>query len=125
MPGWNPGWVSVTRREFDATLAVQRETASEPSVEVAETQGRLALVYLSQGELTLAQQAIDTSVEQYEPEDPDPHQHAEARFRRARILLAADKVDAARTEAERARVIYAERADQPTRLRAVETWLEQ
>ncbi len=119
------GRVDAARRELEATLAVQRETAGEPSVEVAETQGRLAMVYLAQGELSLAQQAIDTSVEQYESEDPDPHQHAEAYFRRARILTAAGNVDAARTEAERARAIYAERADQPTRLRAVQTWLEQ
>jgi len=117
------GRVDQARRELEATLVVQRETAGEPSVEVAETQGRLAMVYLAQGELALAQQAIDASLEQYESEDPDPHQHAEARFRRARILATAGHVDAARTEAEQARAIYAERADQPTRLRAVEAWL--
>ncbi len=119
------GRVDPARRELEATLAVQRETAGEPSVEVAETQGRLALVYLAQGELSLAQQSIDASIEQYESEDPDPHQHAQARFRRARILSAAGKADAARTEAQRARAIYAQLADQPTRLRAVQTWLEQ
>ncbi|MEX1367906.1 MAG: tetratricopeptide repeat protein [Nannocystaceae bacterium] len=119
------GRVDEARRVLEDTLAVQRETAGEPSVEVAETQGRLALVYLAQGQLLRAQEAIDASVQQYESEDPDPHQHAEARFRRARILAAAGTVDAARTEAERARSIYAERADQPMRLLAVQTWLEQ
>ncbi|MCR9162526.1 MAG: tetratricopeptide repeat protein [Nannocystaceae bacterium] len=119
------GRLDQARRELEAALAVQRETAGEPSVEVAETQGRLALVYLAQGELPLAQKAIDASVEQYESEDPDPHQHAQARFRRARILLAAGERAAARTEAERAREIYAERADQPSRLQAVERWLAQ
>ena len=44
-------------------------------------------------------------------------------FRRARILEAAGETAAARAEAERARALYAERADQPSRTRAVEAWL--
>jgi tetratricopeptide (TPR) repeat protein len=108
-----------------ATLQAQRELAGEPSVEVAETSGRLAMVRLAQGRLPEARALIDASVRQYEAEDPDPHQHAEAWFRRAQVLAAAGERAAAREEAERARARYAELGDQPVRRRAVEQWLAQ
>ncbi len=105
------------------TLELQRELAGEPSVEVAETSGRLAMVRLAAGRLDEAKALIEASVAQYESEDPDPHQHAEARFRRARILAARGEPLAARAAAERARSAYAELGDQPSRLGAVEQWL--
>ena len=66
---------------------------------------------------------IDSSVEQYESSDPDAHQHAEARFRRAQILAAANEPEAARRDAQVALEIYERFDDQPTRKEAVQTWL--
>jgi len=106
-----------------AVLATQREVVGEPSLEVAETAGRLAMLRLAQGRLSEARTLVDASVEQYRTEDPDPHQHAEAWFRRARVLAAQGEHAAATAEAERARARYAELGDQPARLRAVEDWL--
>ncbi|MEM9454617.1 MAG: tetratricopeptide repeat protein [Myxococcota bacterium] len=104
-------------------LEVLRKSSGEPSVEVAETSGRLAMVYLAMGRIAEARQSIDASVEQSLAADPDPHQHAEAWFRRAQVQDAAGERAAARAEAERAAALYAERADQPSRLQAVEDWL--
>ena len=117
------GRVQEAHDVLQAALAVQRQTSGEPSIEVAETSGRLAMVMLAQERLEDARTLIDTSVTQYESEDHDPHQHAEAWFRRARIMAAAGKPVEARAEAERARQAYARLADQPSRYRAVEDWL--
>ncbi len=106
-----------------AALAAQRELAGEPSVEVAETSGRLAMVRLAQGRVDEALALIEASAQQYEQEDPDPHQHAEAWFRRAQIRAAAGERAAARADAERARARYHALGDQPLRQRAVERWL--
>ncbi len=105
------------------TLGIQRELSGEPSVEVAETSGRLAMVHLAAGRVAEARTMIDASVRQYETTDHDPHQHAEAWFRRAQILEAQGEREPARAEAKRALAVYTERADQPSRTRAVETWL--
>ncbi|MCA9650612.1 MAG: tetratricopeptide repeat protein [Myxococcales bacterium] len=117
------GRVEPARALLAQTLRTQQRTEGEPSVSVAETSGRLAMAHLAAGAVPEALLMIDASVEQYESEDPDPHQHAEARFRRARVLAAAGRIDEARADAARARSIYAERGDQPSRLRAVEAWL--
>ncbi|MEM7158795.1 MAG: tetratricopeptide repeat protein [Myxococcota bacterium] len=117
------GRVQEAHDVLQAALAVQRQTSGEPSIEVAETSGRLAMVMLAKGQLEEARKLIDTSVTQYESEDHDPHQHAEAWFRRARIMAAASDTTAARTEAERARQAYIGLDDQPSRIRAIEHWL--
>jgi tetratricopeptide (TPR) repeat protein len=106
-----------------AALATQRELAGEPSVEVAETSGRLAMVRLAQGRLPEATALVEVSVAQYEGQDSDPHQHAEAWFRRAQVRAAAGEPAAARADAERAATLYATLGDQPARRRVVEQWL--
>ncbi len=117
------GRIQSARELLTEALRVQRQEVGDPSIEVAESTGRLALVELADGRIAAARTMIDISVEQYESEDTDPHQHAEARFRRARILAAAGELVQARAEAERARELYGDLNDQPSRLRAVELWL--
>ncbi|MCH9683692.1 MAG: serine/threonine-protein kinase [Deltaproteobacteria bacterium] len=118
------GRLDEARAMLDQALVVQRKIVGDPSIEVAETMGRLALLDLAEDRLASARTRIDISVEQYESEDTDPHQHAEARFRRARILAAAGERKQARAEAERAHALYGRLGDQPSRLRALELWLD-
>jgi eukaryotic-like serine/threonine-protein kinase len=106
-----------------AALAVQRELGGEPSVQAADTAGRLAMVRLVQRRLDEARTLVDTSVRRYASEALDPHPRAEAWFRRAQVLAAQGEHAAARADAERARALYAELGDQPARLQAVEQWL--
>jgi tetratricopeptide (TPR) repeat protein len=108
---------------LEPVLSVVRSTAGEPSVEVAETAGRLAMARLKLGQANEARALIDVSVEQYESADPDPHQHAEARFRRAQILASTGDWVAARHDAKTALDIYTRLADQPSRRDAVQGWL--
>ena len=124
------GWALLLQRRFveaapllDRTLAAQAEVVGDPSVEVAETSGRLAMVELARGEPARARALIDRSVAQYEQTDPDPHQHAEAWFRRAQILAEQGERGAAVVLARRAQAFYAARGDQPSRAATVDTWL--
>jgi tetratricopeptide (TPR) repeat protein len=124
------GWALLLQRRFteavpllERTLAAQAEVVGDPSVEVAETSGRLAMIELGRGELERARELIDRSAAQYEQTDPDPHQHAEAWFRRAQILVAQGDRGAAIALARRAQAFYAARGDQPSRAAAVDAWL--
>ena len=117
------GRLEEAERHLAAALRAQREKFGEPSIEVAESSGRLAMVHLARGKLSEARTMIDASVRQYEATDHDPHQHAEAWFRRARVRAAAGELTQARVDAQRAQATYARLADQPAHLRAVEDWL--
>ncbi len=109
---------------LEHALAEQAAVVGDPSIEVAETSGRLAMLELGRGRPAQASAAIDRSITQYETEDPDPHQHAQGWFRRAQILLAVGDRETARVQSERARTFYAHSGDQPSRLRAIEAWID-